>query len=81
MQTLTIRASTLDVADGLFVALDGFKPEMRPTSLGGYDVTVAIDGDANQLVSILEAIQNHATDRKEPALVELDGRRYALEPS
>lgn len=81
MQTLTIRAGTQEVADALFVALDGFQPEINPSHLGGYDVTVAIEQNPNQLIAILAALQNHVTQRHDgPAHVELDGRTYSLEP-
>jgi hypothetical protein len=80
MQTLTIRAGTLEVADRLFIALDAFQPEMSTSRHGSYDVTVPINQDPSQLIAILEALQNHITQHKEGALVELDGRRYSLEP-
>jgi hypothetical protein len=80
MQTLTIRAGTLEVADGLFVALDAFQPEMTTSQHGGYDVTVSINQDPSQLIAILDALQNHLTRHEEGVLVELDGRRYSLEP-
>jgi hypothetical protein len=80
MQTLTIQAGTLEVADRLFVALDAFQPEMTTSDYGGYDVTVPINQDPGQLIAILDALHNHVTEHNEDALVELDGRRYSLEP-
>jgi hypothetical protein len=80
MQTLTIRAGTLEVADGLFIALDPFQPGITPGQHGAYDVTVPINQDPDQLIAILDALQNHITQHNEGAMVELDGRRYSLEP-
>lgn len=80
MQTLTIRAGTLEVADGLSVALDGFQPEMNLSTVGGYEVTVAIDENPAQLASILEALQSYLTQRDEGAVIQLNGHRYTLQP-
>jgi hypothetical protein len=80
-QTLTIRAGTQEVADGLFVVLHGFQPAVNPSPLGGYDVTVAIEGNPGQLVAILAALETHLTQRHDgPAQVELNGHKYSLEP-
>jgi hypothetical protein len=80
MQTLTIRASTQEVADGLFVALDAFHPEMSPSAHGSYDVTVALEQSPDQLISVLNALHDHvARGNNGPAVLELDGRKYALD--
>jgi hypothetical protein len=79
-QTLTIRAGTAEIADGLFVVLGRFHPEMNPSDLGGYDVTVTIDQNQNQLVAILNALQDHVTQESNgPAQIEFDGHKYSLE--
>ena len=77
MQTLTIQASTIDVADGQIAALRGFQPEMHDNAVGGYDVTAVIE-NAARLASILNALESYVTQRHEAVAIQLNGHRYIL---
>jgi len=79
MQTLTVDASTSEVARSLSGALAGFHPEVSVNPDGGYRVVVSLQGGDAQIVGILSALQRHVTERANgPARLELSGRRYTL---
>jgi hypothetical protein len=79
MQTLTVDASTNEVAQSLYGALVGFKPEVLEKPEGGYQVVVSLRGGDAQVVGILSALQQHVTERGNgPARLELSGRSYTL---
>ena len=78
MQSLTVGASSLEVAQGLYGALAEFHPEIIGGD-EGYEVRVSLAGD-RQIVAILDAIEGHVTERQSAALVQLDGRSYTVHP-
>jgi hypothetical protein len=79
MKTLTVDASTSQVAEGLRGALHRFEPAVREKSDGGYQVIVSLDGGDAHVVAILSALQRHVTERGDgPARVEMAGRNYTL---
>jgi ABC-type sulfate transport system substrate-binding protein len=79
MQTLTVGASSLEVARGLYSALAEFSPEMAEKDDGGYSVTVSLRGGDRQIVAILSALEQHVSERNDgPARLELEGRTYVL---
>jgi hypothetical protein len=80
MQTLTVEASTLDVAEGLYDALADFHPEVVERVAGGYEVAVSLRGNDAEIVAILSALERHVSERGDgPARIGLEGRRYTLE--
>jgi hypothetical protein len=80
MQTLTIDASTKDVAQGLRGALRDFGPQVQEKPHGGYQVVVSLRGGDAQVIGILSALERHVTERGNgPARVELAGRSYTLQ--
>ncbi len=81
MQTLTIKARSLESADALFVALSKFHPEMINGENGSHSVTIALGSDSD-IVAALSAIEQHVTDRGDgPARLELDGHTYMMQPA
>ncbi len=79
MQSLTVGASSLQVAQGLYGALAEFHPEIIGGDGQGYEVRVSLAGE-RQIVAILDAIEGHVTERQSAALVQLDGRSYTVHP-
>ena len=79
MQTLTIEAATPDSALALHQALLGFRAELRVTDDGRSYVEVALGQSDREIVDVLNAIEDHVTERAAgPARVGLNGRAYAL---
>jgi hypothetical protein len=78
MESLTVRASSLEVAEGLSGALSRFHPEITGGSEEGYQVSVSlVDSD---VIAILNALERHVRERQAPARVEVDGRGYLAQP-
>jgi len=80
MQSLTVAASSLEVAQGLSDALSGFHPEIVGSEDEGYQVRVSLAGGDGQIIAILDALERHVTERHAPARVQFDGRSYVLHP-
>jgi len=81
VQTLTIKARSLESADALFVALSKFHPEMINGENGSHSVTIALGSDSD-IVAALNAIEQHVTDRGDGlARLELDGHTYMMQPA
>jgi hypothetical protein len=80
-QTLTIGPGSLERARAMLECLGGFEAELVESEVGRYDVQVrlASDRDINR---ILGAIETHVSERADgPARLDLDGRRYLIEPA
>jgi hypothetical protein len=76
MQSLTVRASSLEVAQGLSDALSEFHAEIIGGTEEGYQVSVSLmDSD---VIAILNALERHVRERQAPARVQLDGRSYVI---
>jgi hypothetical protein len=79
MRGITIDAKTLRSAQALYEALYAFRPELTGSEDEGYRVTVEFGDSARQIDSILNALQEHVTQRATgPTRLELDGRRYTM---
>lgn len=77
---LTIRARSLESADGLFVALSKFHPEMINEN-GSHSVIIALGSDSDSIAA-LNAIAQHVTDRGDgSARLDLDGHVYTMQPA
>jgi hypothetical protein len=79
MASLTVEATSLETARGLYSALSSFGPELSGSDESGYRVVVALRGSDRHVVAVLDAIEGYVSRRKDgPARLELDGRRYTL---
>ena len=79
MEKLRIYAVSRESALATLDSLKKFRAELAVAeSPGGYEVLVALNGDA-EIVGVLDALQQHVTQRADgPARVELNGTRYVV---
>lgn len=81
MQTLTIKAVSLASARSFRDSLEGFQTELVESEHGTYLVNVNFSGGDREIVSVLDALQEHVTRRADgPATIGLAGRNYELHP-
>jgi hypothetical protein len=81
VQTLTIGPASLERARAMLECLGGFEAELVENEDGRYEVQVILSGDRD-INRVLGAIDAHVTERAEgPARLELEGRRYLIEPA
>jgi hypothetical protein len=79
MRSLTVAAKNLQSAEALHGALAEFDAELKQSEHNGYCVVVSLKGPERRIVEVLDALQQHVTDRNDgPARVDLDGRRYTM---
>jgi hypothetical protein len=79
MRAITVEAKSIDSARALSNALSEFAPQLSGNDEEGYRVSVEVTGSDGQIVAILDALQEHVTERESgPARVEVDGRRYTM---
>jgi hypothetical protein len=78
MRAFTIKAKTLESAQSLFDALRRFDPALSGTSSDGYTVSVDV-GESDR--RILDAIHEHVEKGHSLTRVEMDGRRYNINPT
>jgi hypothetical protein len=81
MQSLTIGASSLIVAQRLHGALSEFQPEVLDGDDGAYQVTVSLREGDSEILAILDALERHVTERQSAARVQLNGHSYVLQPN
>jgi hypothetical protein len=82
MQTLSIKATSLESARGFCVALSGFQAELIKAEDGTHLVNVALDGSDKEIIAVLNALESYVTHRGDgPAEVDLDGQNYKLYPT
>ena len=75
MRKLTIEAKGLESAHGFLEALSGFRAEIVEAG-DRYLISIELADDA-EIVSVLNAIENHVGRRgRGAAVLDLDGRRY-----
>lgn len=80
MESLVLRAASLESARGFCAGLAEFGATLVKTENGLYQVGIPFSGD-REIVAVLNALEKHVTQRGEgPARLELDGRTYMLEP-
>lgn len=81
LQTLTIGPASLGRARAMLECLRGFEAELVENEDGRYDVQVSLHNDRD-INRVLGAIDTHVTERADgPARLDLDGRRYLIEPA
>jgi hypothetical protein len=81
MQTLTIGPASLERARAMLESLRGFEAELVESEDGRYKLQVSLDGDRD-INRVLGAIDAYVTERGDgPARLDLDGRRYLIEPA
>ena len=82
MQTLTIKAVSLESAQGFLDGLAGFPAQLREDEPGVYTVEVTMGSTNQEIVQVLNALENYVTHRGEgPAEVGILGRSYKLHPT
>jgi len=82
MQTLTIKAMTLESANGFMSGLAAFQAELIEAEDGGYLVEIELGRGDREIVALLNALENYVTHRGHgPAEVGLAGRTYKLHPT
>lgn len=82
MQTLTIKAVTLESAHGFVGGLAGFQVELLAAEDGVYVVQITLGGGDREIIALLNALEDYVTHRGEgPAEVGLAGRTYTLHPT
>lgn len=81
MQMLTIKARTLESAQGFMAGLAHFQAELLEDD-GSYLVQIALGGGDGEIISLLNALEDYVSNRGEgPAEVGLGGRTYTLHPT
>jgi hypothetical protein len=81
MRTLTIEASSAESARAFVDALAGFDVSLAESETGGYLVEVKVSGDDQEVVDLLDALEEHVTNRGHgPAQFEVEGHAYTLHP-
>lgn len=81
MQTLTIKAVTLESARGFMSGLSGFDAELTSADDGSYLVEIALGRGDCEIVALLNALEDYVSHRGGgPAEVALSGRTYTLHP-
>jgi hypothetical protein len=80
MQALTVRASSFEVAQGLYAALLDYGPEIIGDDSEGYQVSVSLQGGDRRIIGILDALEEHVSKQNKSAQVQLGPRTYVLHP-
>ena len=82
MQTLTIKAVTLESAHGFMSGLASFDAELVEADDGSYLVQITLGGGDREIIALLNALEDYVSHRGEgPAEVGLAGRTYELHPA
>jgi hypothetical protein len=80
MRRLTIEAASALSARDFYDALSAFKREIEKSKDGRWRVSVSLDPTDGAIVSLLNALQHHVSERATgPARLEMDGNSYLLE--
>jgi hypothetical protein len=82
MQTLSIKATSLESARAFHVALSAFQAELVEAEDGTHVVNIALTGSDQEIIALLNALESYVSHRGDgPAEVDLDGRNYKLYPT
>ena len=82
MRTLSIETDSSESAHDLCGALAGFGAEVLDGENGGAAVRVRLVGSSGDIVALLNVIQDYVSARSTgPALIEMDGRSYLMDPT
>lgn len=79
METLTIRAASLESAQDFCAALEDFRAELVEDPPGTCLVRITFNGSNREIVSVLRALEECVSERSDgPAVVGLNGKTYTL---
>ena len=82
MQTLTIKAGTLESARGFMSGLADFRADLSEAEDGSYRVQIMLSSGEREITALLSALETYVTYRNRgPAEVGLAGRTYELHPT
>ena len=82
MQTLTIKAKTLESARGFMSGLAGFETTLDRADDGSYLVEIDLGRGNGEVIALLNALEDYVSDRGDgPAEVGLAGQTYTLHPT
>jgi hypothetical protein len=82
MQTLTVKARTLESAHGFLSGLGRFDAVLQEANDGSYLIEITLGGPDCEIIAVLNALEDYVTNRgREPAEVELAGRTYKMHPT
>ena len=82
MQTLTIKAVTLESARGFISGLGEFQAELVEGEDGSYLVEIELGRSDCEIVAVLNALRDYVSSRaRGPAEVGLSGRTYKMQPT
>jgi hypothetical protein len=82
MQTLTIKAATLESAHGFMSGLSAFRSDLSRAEDESYLVHITLSGGDREITALLNALESYVTRRSQgPAEVGLAGRIYELHPT
>jgi hypothetical protein len=82
MQTLTIKAMTLESARGFMSGLASFQAQLLESEDGSYLVQITLGRGDREVIALLNALEAYVSQRAQgPAEIGLDGRTYKLHPA
>ena len=82
METLTIRAASLDSAQNFCAALADFRAELIEAEPGDFLVTINFSGSNREILAVLRALEECVSRRSDgPAVVGVSGQTYTLHPT
>jgi hypothetical protein len=82
VQTLTIKAVTLESAEGFLTGLTTFNAELLEEEDGCYLVQITLGRGDREIITLLNALERYVSQRGQgPAEVGLAGRSYELHPA
>jgi hypothetical protein len=79
MRRLVVKTNSLESAEAYYNLLWRHHPEFTSDS-GEYQVSVDVASDSH-LIAALTAIHEYVSERNHSTCVELEGRRYTLQPA
>ncbi len=80
MRSLVVEAKSLESAQALYSALADFHPELLGDDVEGFRVRVSFGTNDHQVIAVLNAVEQYVIERRSPAHLELDGRKYTFQP-
>lgn len=82
MRALTIKAVTLESAEGFLTGLRTFNAELLEDEDGSYLVQITLGRDDREIITLLNALERYVSERGQgPAEVGLAGQTYELHPA
>jgi hypothetical protein len=79
MRAITVEATSIGPARGLYNALIAFHPELAGGEDDGYRVSVELGSSESRLLDVLGAIEQYVTEANSgPASMNVGGRPYVM---